>query len=81
MSRMNERELIVMAQATLSRGAREMAKRGVIVARLEALENLGSIDVLCTDKTGTLTLGVVGLERRAGRGRPRLRRRCCSWPG
>ena len=53
--------LPAIVSVTLSRGAREMAKRGVIVARLEALENLGSIDVLCTDKTGTLTLGEVGL--------------------
>jgi Mg2+-importing ATPase len=46
---------------TLSAGARAMAKQGVIVRRLEALENLGSIDVLCTDKTGTLTEGSVKL--------------------
>jgi Mg2+-importing ATPase len=39
-----------------------MAKRGVIVRRLNAIENLGSMDVLCTDKTGTLTLGVVELN-------------------
>jgi Mg2+-importing ATPase len=39
-----------------------MAQRGVIVRRLEAIENLGSIDILCTDKTGTLTKGVVELN-------------------
>jgi len=39
-----------------------MAKLGVIVRRLEALENFGSMDTLCTDKTGTLTLGVVKLD-------------------
>ena len=44
---------------TLARGARAMARRGVIVRRLNAIENLGSMDVLCTDKTGTLTEGVV----------------------
>lgn len=54
--------LPAIVSVTLSRGAREMAKRGVIVARLEAIENLGSIDILCTDKTGTLTLGVVALN-------------------
>ena len=47
---------------TLSRGAQLMAQRGVIVKKLTAIENFGSMDVLCTDKTGTLTLGVVRLD-------------------
>ena len=47
---------------TLSKGAQEMAKRGVLVRRLNAIENFGSMDVLCTDKTGTLTQGQVKLE-------------------
>ena len=47
---------------TLSHGAQQMAKRGVIVRRLNAIENFGSMDVLCTDKTGTLTEGVVQLD-------------------
>jgi Mg2+-importing ATPase len=47
---------------TLSHGAQEMAKRGVIVRRLNSIENFGSMDVLCTDKTGTLTAGVVSLD-------------------
>lgn len=47
---------------TLSRGARTMARNGVLVRRLEAIENLGSMDLLCTDKTGTLTEGVVRLD-------------------
>jgi Mg2+-importing ATPase len=46
---------------TLSKGAQSMAKRGVIVRQLAAIENFGSMDVLCTDKTGTLTLGVASL--------------------
>ncbi len=46
----------------LGRGAQLMAERGVLVRRLNAIENLGSIDILCTDKTGTLTEGVVRLE-------------------
>ena len=46
---------------TLSAGARAMSKRGVIVRRLDAIENLGSMDVLCTDKTGTLTEGIIVL--------------------
>jgi len=46
----------------LSRGSQAMAAGGVIVRRLESIENFGSMDVLCTDKTGTLTLGVVQLD-------------------
>jgi Mg2+-importing ATPase len=46
----------------LSKGAQNMAQRGVIVRRLNAIENLGSMDTLCTDKTGTLTEGVVHLD-------------------
>jgi Mg2+-importing ATPase len=48
----------------LSKGSQEMAKRGVIVRRLESIENFGSMDILCTDKTGTLTEGVVHLVAR-----------------
>jgi len=40
---------------TLSKGAISMSKKGVIVKRLSSIQNLGSMDVLCTDKTGTLT--------------------------
>ena len=47
---------------TLAHGAQKMVKRGVIVRRLNAIENFGSMDVLCTDKTGTLTEGVVRLD-------------------
>ena len=47
---------------TLSRGSRVMAKAGVIVRRLTSIENFGSMDTLCTDKTGTLTEGVVRLD-------------------
>jgi Mg2+-importing ATPase len=46
----------------LSKGSQVMASRGVIVRRLEAIENFGSMDILCTDKTGTLTQGVVNLD-------------------
>jgi len=47
---------------TLSHGTVRMARRGVIVRRLNSIENFGSMDVLCTDKTGTLTEGVVRLD-------------------
>jgi Mg2+-importing ATPase len=46
----------------LSKGSQEMARHGVIVRRLESIENFGSMDILCTDKTGTLTQGVVQLD-------------------
>ncbi len=46
----------------LSQGAQIMARHGVIVRRLVSIENFGSMDVLCTDKTGTLTEGVVRLD-------------------
>jgi P-type Mg2+ transporter len=54
--------LPAIISVTLSKGAQDMAARGVIVRRLNAIENLGSMDVLCTDKTGTLTEGVVRLD-------------------
>jgi len=65
---------------TLARGARAMARHGVIVRRLNAIENLGSMDVLCTDKTGTLTEGSVRVERAcdpAGAPRPEVLRLAC----
>jgi Mg2+-importing ATPase len=51
--------LPAIVSVTLSAGARAMAGRGVIVRRLEAIENLGSMGILCVDKTGTLTEGVM----------------------
>ena len=55
--------LPMVVTVTLSRGALRMAKNQVIVKRLSAIHNLGSMDVLCTDKTGTLTEGRIKLER------------------
>jgi Mg2+-importing ATPase len=54
--------LPAILSVNLARGAQMMARRGVLVRRLNAIENLGSMDMLCTDKTGTLTEGVVRLE-------------------
>ena len=49
-------ELLPMIIAlNLSRGSLAMSKHGVIVKRLSSIQNFGSMDVLCTDKTGTLT--------------------------
>ncbi|HUV98662.1 MAG TPA: magnesium-translocating P-type ATPase [Gallionella sp.] len=55
--------LPMVVTVTLSRGALRMAKKQVIVKRLSAIHNLGSMDILCTDKTGTLTEGRIKLER------------------
>lgn len=54
--------LPAIISVNLARGARGMARRRVIVKRLAAIENFGSMDVLCSDKTGTLTAGVVRLQ-------------------
>ena len=50
----------------LAHGAKRMAEQKVIVKRLAAIENFGSMDVLCTDKTGTLTEGTVRLHAAVG---------------
>ncbi|HTN62185.1 MAG TPA: HAD-IC family P-type ATPase, partial [Devosia sp.] len=55
--------LPAVVTVTLAQGARKLAAAGVLVKRLVAIENLGAMDVLCTDKTGTLTGGDVRLER------------------
>lgn len=49
--------LPAIVSITLARGAQEMARQQVIVRRLAAIENFGSMEVLCSDKTGTLTEG------------------------
>ncbi|HDR8923346.1 TPA: HAD-IC family P-type ATPase, partial [Burkholderia vietnamiensis] len=55
--------LPMVVTVTLSRGALRMARQHVIVKQLAAIHNLGSMDVLCTDKTGTLTEARIHLER------------------
>ncbi|MEZ4766818.1 MAG: magnesium-translocating P-type ATPase [Caldilineales bacterium] len=54
--------LPAIINTNLARGSQAMARAGVIVRRLASIENFGSMDVLCTDKTGTLTLGVISLD-------------------
>jgi Mg2+-importing ATPase len=55
--------LPMITTVTLSMGAVRMARNHVIVKHLDAIENFGSIDVLCSDKTGTLTAGQMKLDR------------------
>ena len=55
--------LPMITTVTLGRGAVHMARQNVIVKHLEAMQNFGSIDVLCSDKTGTLTTGEMSLEQ------------------
>ncbi len=55
--------LPMIVTVCLSKGAIAMSKKKVIVKRLNAIQNLGAMDVLCADKTGTLTLDHVILER------------------
>lgn len=65
-------ELLPMViSVTLARGAQRMAKQHMIVKRLSAIQDLGSMDVLCTDKTGTLTEAKIRMERHVdAQGRP-----------
>jgi len=53
--------LPMITTVTLAQGASRMAREHVIVKHLSAIQNLGSIDVLCSDKTGTLTVGEMGV--------------------
>jgi len=55
--------LPMIASVTLTAGAIRMAREGVIVKHLPAIQNFGSIDVFCTDKTGTLTKGDMQVDR------------------
>ena len=55
--------LPMIVTANLAKGALNMSKRKVIVKRLNAIQNIGAMDILCTDKTGTLTMDKIVLER------------------
>ncbi|HEX6964854.1 MAG TPA: magnesium-translocating P-type ATPase [Gemmatimonadaceae bacterium] len=54
--------LPAIVSVTLAQGARRMARERVIVRRLASIEDLGGMEILCTDKTGTITEGVVGVH-------------------
>ena len=54
--------LPMITSVTLARGAERMAKQQVVVKHLPAIQNFGTIDIFCSDKTGTLTTGEMSLE-------------------
>lgn len=58
--------LPAIISVNLAHGARRMAKKKVIVKRLASIENFGQMDVLCSDKTGTVTLGKISLDAAVG---------------
>ena len=55
--------LPMIVSVNLAKGAMAMSKKKVIVKRLNAIQNFGAMDVLCTDKTGTITRGRIVLEQ------------------
>ncbi|TSA47444.1 MAG: magnesium-translocating P-type ATPase, partial [Chloroflexi bacterium] len=55
--------LPMIVTVNLSKGALAMSKKKVIVKRLNSIQNLGAMDILCTDKTGTITQGKIVLEK------------------
>ncbi len=55
--------LPMITTVTLAQGAIRMAREKVIVKHLSSIQNLGSIDILCSDKTGTLTSGTLSVDR------------------
>ena len=55
--------LPMIVTVNLSKGAISMSRKKVIVKRLNAIQNFGAMDVLCTDKTGTLTQGKIVLVK------------------
>ena len=55
--------LPMIVSVCLSKGALAMSRKRVIVKRLNSIQNLGAMDILCTDKTGTLTMDHIILEK------------------
>jgi len=66
--------LPMIVTVNLSKGALSMSKKKVIVKRLNAIQNFGAMDTLCTDKTGTITQGKIILEKHLdARGNPSVK--------
>jgi Mg2+-importing ATPase len=70
--------LPMIVSVCLSKGALAMSKNKVIVKQLSAIQNFGAMDVLCTDKTGTLTMDQVILERHCDVSRRRTPPSCAT---
>ena len=62
--------LVLLASVAFAVGAARMARRGALVQRLSAVESLAGVDVVCVDKTGTLTDGTLALDEIVPLGRP-----------
>ncbi len=71
--------LPMIVTVNLSKGAMAMSKKKVIVKRLNSIQNFGAIDILCTDKTGTLTQDRVILEK-TSMSPTATARTCCDTP-
>ncbi|MFM9915292.1 MAG: magnesium-translocating P-type ATPase, partial [Rhizobacter sp.] len=57
--------LPMIVTSTLAKGAVQLSRKKVVVKRLDAIQNFGAMDVLCTDKTGTLTQDRIALARKS----------------
>ena len=72
--------LPMIVTVCLSKGAIAMSRKKVIVKRLNSIQNLGAMDVLCTDKTGTLTMDHIILEKHCDVVLEAGRRASWRWP-
>ena len=72
--------LPMIVTVNLAKGAMAMSRKRVIVKRLHAIQNFGAMDVLCTDKTGTLTQDRIILQAAPGHQRRRLTSACWNSP-
>lgn len=55
--------LPMIVNVNLTKGSKSLSKKKTLVKKIESIQNLGAIDILCTDKTGTLTEGTITLQK------------------
>ncbi len=72
--------LPMIVTVNLAKGAMAMSRKKVIVKRLNAIQNFGAMDILCTDKTGTLTQDKIILEAPPRPATARIPTRCWNTP-